>query len=308
MSHASASPTLTIIVPTYNRVADARATVDQLLRQPFADFELWLIDQSDPPVAEANARFVEECADERLHYLHLKRKNLPNARNEGLARARGQIVLFVDDDVILLGQDFIGAHVRAFDDPAVGGVTGRHVERSLRMNARRTACYVSWGGRTIFNLFGTERQEIGSCKGSNMSFRMSAVRQIGGFDRRTHLLEETDFSARLRAAGWRLMFEPEPELLHLSTAAGGVRDANALDSECRRFSSTAYYILKHRGWLGVAPFVATFTLIALERAVRLRTAAALPRLYRAMFEGFAEARRGADEALPAAAELQDVWK
>ncbi len=300
------TPAVTIVVPTYNRADQVQATVDQLRRQPFRDFELWLVDQSDPDVAVSNAHYVAQSNDSRLHYLHLAVKNLPNARNEGLARARGGIVVFVDDDVIVLATDFIGAHVRAFEDPTVGGVTGRHVERTLRMNARRTACYVSAGGRTIFNLFGVERQEVASCKGSNMSFRMEAVREIGGFDRRTRLLEETDFSTRLRGAGWRLMFEPEAELLHLSTPAGGVRDPNPLDAECGRFRSTAYYILKHRGWWGAPSFVATFGLIALARALRFGAPAAVPRLCRAMLEGFAEARRGPDQSVPTLSELRET--
>ena len=75
---------------------------------------------------------------------------------------KGKIILFVDDDVILLLADSLTAHVEAYNDPKIGGDTGRHVERLVTMNCRRTACYVSWGGRTIFNLFGTERQRFDS--------------------------------------------------------------------------------------------------------------------------------------------------
>jgi GT2 family glycosyltransferase len=289
---------VTIILATYNRSKILRATLDQIRQQPYRDYELWVIDQSEAEDAQANALYVSQSGDPRLHYLHLSQKGLPNARNEGLARTRSEIVLFLDDDVILLSEDFIGAHVRAYADPAVGGVVGRHVERTLTMNSRKTACYVSWGGRTIFNLFGTERQPVGSCKGSNMSFRMTAVRQIGGFDRRTHLLEETDFSTRIRAAGWTIMFEPEADLVHLSTPSGGVRAKDPIGTELRRFESTAYYILKHRGWRGVPPFLATFLLIALHRAVRFRSPAVLWKCFRSMLKGFAEARKGPDQAIP----------
>ncbi len=274
-----------------------RSTLDQLRAQPYSDFALWVIDQSDPSFAVSNRSYIEEMADGRLHYMHLSQRGLPNARNEGLARAKGDIVVFVDDDVVILSDDFLGAHARAYDDPTVGGVTGRHVERLLKINARRTACHISWGGRTIFNLFGNERAEVRSCKGSNMSFRMSAVRAVGGFDRLTQQLEETDFSTRIRAAGWRIVFEPDAEVLHLSTPAGGVRESTPLDTECRRFRSTAYYIRKHRGWLGVLAFIFTFTLIALDRALRFRDVNVLSRLLAAMFEGFAKVARGPDQDL-----------
>ncbi len=202
---------VSIVIPSYNRAAILQDTIAQVLRQPFRNYELWVIDQSGTDDAQANAKYVEELNDPRLHYLYLNQSGLPNARNEALVRTRGEIVLFLDDDVILLSEDFIGAHVDAYQDPAVGGVVGRHVERSLRINSRRTACHVSWSGRTIFNLFGTERVEVRSCKGSNMSFRMAVVNEVGGFDRRTEMLEETDYSTRVRAAGWHLIFEPRPK-------------------------------------------------------------------------------------------------
>ncbi len=291
------TPSVTIVIPTYNRPACLQATIRQLLEQPFCDFELRVIDQSEGSDEAANRLFASRCSDVRVIFSHAPAKGLPNARNLALAEARGEIVIFVDDDVVLLSDDFIGAHVRCFDDPAVGGVTGRHVERVLTMNSRRTACHVSWGGRTIFNLFGTTRQDIRSCKGSNMSFRMAAVHQVGGFDRRTHMLEDTDFSVRIRAAGWRLVFEPAAEVLHLSIAAGGVRETVGLVTECRRFRSTAYYIAKHRGTLGMVGFVGTFTLIAFVRAWRFRRVGALIDLYKAAVSGWRDSRKPLDQAI-----------
>jgi GT2 family glycosyltransferase len=304
MQTAPAIFPVSIVIPSYNRPAILQDTIAQVLRQPFRNYELWVVDQSVPDDAQANAKYVEELGDPRVHYLHLSRNGLPNARNEALVRARGEIVLFLDDDVILLAEDFIGAHLRAYEDTTVGGVVGRHVERSLRINSRHTACHVSWSGRTIFNLFGTEKVEVRSCKGSNMSFRMAVVNEVGGFDRRTQMLEETDYSTRVRAAGWHIIFEPAAEVVHLSSPAGGVRRQNKLQQECRRFESTAYYIGKHRGFVGAATFVATFTLIACARAVRFRSISAVPVLYKALFKGFAEARKGPDQSLPEMPVLQ----
>ncbi|MGP8026194.1 MAG: glycosyltransferase family 2 protein, partial [Acidocella sp.] len=283
-----------------------QATLNQVRCQPFRDYEIWVIDQSDPSDAASNARYVKDSGDARIHYLHLTQKGPSNARNEGFARARGEIVIGLDDDVILLSEDFIGAHVRAYADATVGGVTGRHVERIVRMNSRHTACHVSWNGRTVFNLFGLERVEVGSVKGSNMSFRMAVVRQVGGFDRRTPFLEETDFSTRVRAAGWRLMYEPEAELVHLSIPSGGTREKNALESESRRFESTAYYMRKHRGPLGVASFIVTFMLIAMVRAFRFRSLKVIPTLYSAMFQGFADAGKEPDQLLPKVQEMAET--
>jgi len=297
----SGSPMLSVLIPSLNRGRLLHDTVLQVLKQRFTDLELWVVDQSDPEQHAINAQFFAGVADSRLRYVHLDRKGLPNARNEAIARAAGKILLFLDDDVILIHDDFLDAHVRAYEDPRVGGVTGRIVERSVRPNTKTTASHISPGGRTMTNLWGTDRMEIPSLKGANMSYRAEAVHQVGGFDRNyigTALLEDTDYSHRVRVAGWKLIFEPAAELVHLSALTGGVRVEDALRAERWRFRSTAYYVRKHRGVAGLVPFVVTFGGIALSRAVRWRSPSALRELAKAGADGLRAFEDGADESIP----------
>lgn len=294
-------PELSIIIPTLNRGKLFHDTVRQLREQRLADWELWVIDQSDPEGRARNEAFLAGLADARIRYLHLDVKSLPNARNEGLARIVGRVVLFLDDDVILLRDDFCDVHLAAYDDPAIGGVTGRIVERTVRPNAKDTAAHISPGGRTITNMWGTERRLIESCKGANMSYRMDAVRQIGGFDRNytgTALLEDSDYSYRIAAAGWKLLYDPAAEMVHLSAPSGGVRVEDALRAEYWRFRSTAYFMLKHRGAAHLPLFGATFGAIALKRAAEWRSPQALGRLAEAVKDGVAAWRRGPDQDIP----------
>ena len=239
---------MTVIVPTLNRHDTLRGTLRQLFTQRLQHFEIIVLDQSEHALAlEECKRVREEFPDPRLQYLVLDQPGLANARNEGLAQARAPIVLFLDDDVVLLSADFLSAHLEAYADPKVGGVCGRVIERSIVPNARRTVSRITWGGRTVENLLGTEPCPIQSVKGANMSFRV-AVFDAGGFDRRyigTALLEEADMAWRVARRGWNLVFEPRAELLHLSAPSGGVRKENALDKEYWRFRSTAYFVRKN---------------------------------------------------------------
>lgn len=302
-AEAPRAPKLSIVIPTLNRPDYLWGTVRQLVWQGFADFEILVLDQSESEEAElAAARFGAECPDPRLRYIRLSTKGSPNAKNEGIALARGDVVLFLDDDVILLSPDFLAAHVACYDNPAVGGVGGRVVERRIVPNARRTVSYITWGGRTVENLMGTHPCPLRSVKGANMSFRASVFRQIGGFDRRytgTALLEEADMSSRVIAAGWTLSFEPRAELLHLSASGGGQRRVGGAEtSEWFRFRNTGYYVMKHRGYLGLLPFFGTFAAIAASRAWRWRSPAALPTLARAAREGVAVAALGPEDTIP----------
>jgi GT2 family glycosyltransferase len=156
------------------------------------------------------------------------------------------------------------------------------------------------GGRTIINLAGTERGPIAGLKGANMSFRREVFDSVGGFDRNyvgSAILEDIDISVRLAAAGWKMVFEPKAELVHLSAPSGGVRVQDALDREYWRFRLTSYFIVKNRGPVGLLPFFLTFSLIAVSRSVRWRSFAVIPRLAGAVREGIATYRRGVDQAL-----------
>lgn len=296
-------PRLNILIPTLNRDRLFHDTVRQLLLQRFRDWELWLIDQSDPDQRARNEALVAELSDPRIHYVHLQQKGLPNARNEGMARMdkAAEVLLFLDDDVILLNDDFLDVHMSNFDDPKVGGITGRIVERTVRPNIGHTANHLSPGGRTITNLWGTERCEIATLKGANMSYRMAAVQQVGGFDRRydgSALLEDADYSTRIHKAGWKLIFDPRAELVHLSAPSGGVRLEHALRYEYYRFKSTAYFQLKHRGPQAFPVFLGAFGGIAVRRALTWRSPKVIPELARAVAEGVSAWRAGADEEIP----------
>lgn len=297
-------PELAIVIPTLNRGRLFHDTVRQLRSQRLRDWTLWCIDQSDPEPRAANERFLAEQDDARIRYVHVAHKSLPNARNEALARFAGDesIVLFLDDDVILLDDGFLDAHLAPYADPKIGGVSGRIVERSVRPNVDTVSCHLSPGGRTLTNMWGTEPCELLGLKGANMSYRMAAVHQVGGFDRQyvgTALLEDTDYSFRVHAAGWTLWYHPPAELVHLSAPSGGVRVEDALRAERWRFRSTAYFVLKNRGPAAFPRFAATFAAIAARRALEWRSPAAAGRLLEAVQEGVAAWRAGPDQEVRA---------
>ncbi len=277
---AGRQPRLSVIIPTYDRPDYLWATVDQLLHQDFADFELLIIDQSPD-------RAPTQCSDPRVRHHYVPLMGPLAGINQGVARARGEIILILNDDVRLEGRDFLDAHLDCYRDPKVGGVGGRTVDRVRTPNTRRNQCKIDWTGRTVENLTGNVGGPLQSVGGTNMSFRAEVFRQIGEFDTGytgTAVLGETDFATRARAAGWTLMFAPRAGLVHLSAPRGGVR-TDPLATECSRFRNTGYYVMKHRGIAGLVPFVPTFSVIAVKRACQWRRPKAVPALLRAMREG-----------------------
>ncbi len=89
------SPRFSIIVPTYNRAAFIRKTVDSVLRQTYRDFEIIIVDDGS---TDDTANVVREMNDDRVRYIRQVNGERASARNRGIREARGEYVNFLDSD------------------------------------------------------------------------------------------------------------------------------------------------------------------------------------------------------------------
>ena len=88
---------ISIIVPVYHVEAYIKRCVDSILRQTISDIEIILVDDG------SNDNCPEICddyslRDSRIKVIHKKNGGLSDARNAGLAVARGEFIAFVDSD------------------------------------------------------------------------------------------------------------------------------------------------------------------------------------------------------------------
>ena len=94
---------LSVSIPIYNCEAYLRECIDSILAQTFTDFELILLDDGS---TDASGAICDEYAarDERIRVLHLKNGGVVAARKRACEECRGDYVLFVDgDDVVVPG-------------------------------------------------------------------------------------------------------------------------------------------------------------------------------------------------------------
>lgn len=85
---------------------------------------------------------------------------------------------------------------------------------------------------------------IGAC----LLVRRTVYEQVGGFDERFFMYqEEADWQCRIKAAGWRVVFTPTAEVMHIAGASG--KDEPVQINE-HFFDSLDKYLLKHHGIVG----------------------------------------------------------
>lgn len=89
-------PTVSVILPTYNRAYCLRRSIDSVLNQTFTDFELIVINDGS---TDDTADLVRSYRDPRLTYVH-HNENLGQTErlNEGIWLTQGEFIAFQDSD------------------------------------------------------------------------------------------------------------------------------------------------------------------------------------------------------------------
>ena len=90
------NPTVSIILPTYNRAHTLRKAVDSILNQTYKDFELIVVDDGS---TDDTYNLIKSINDYRIVYVkHEKNKGAAAARNTGIKLAKGKYIAFQDSD------------------------------------------------------------------------------------------------------------------------------------------------------------------------------------------------------------------
>lgn len=211
---------LTVAVPTFMREHELINTLEQVIDAIPEGSEVLVIDQTRNHLEEVGQQLAHWNREGRIRWIRQQPPSLTAARNRALKEARGDIVLFIDDDM-LIPQHFFGEHLRWYTDESVSAVTGQiwncidplnppplsNPERNTRPHSDvREVC------------------EARNISGGNHSVRRAVAIAVGGYDPAfvgSALGEDLDFAQRLLLAGHRILYNPGAWLVHLGLKTGG---------------------------------------------------------------------------------------
>lgn len=119
---------ISIIIPTYNRVEDLNKCLDSIRFQTILPKEIVIVDDSDNNEIQDLLEHIKIEFKEKSIFLkyirNKKEKSLAIARNTGIEYTAGDIILFLDDDVIL-DKDYIKQILKVYEKhPDALGVQG----------------------------------------------------------------------------------------------------------------------------------------------------------------------------------------
>lgn len=126
------------------------------------------------------------------------------ARNAGLAAAHGSFVQFIDGDMILHPQ-WLGVALPAFEPHQVAAVVGRLQEQHPHRSLYNRWFDFTWQTAAL--------GEIDAPGGGGL-FRVTALREVNGYDETLTAAEETDLGYRLRQQNYKIFRLPAPMAEH----------------------------------------------------------------------------------------------
>lgn len=242
------SPSISVVVNTYNRATTLENTLNGLRQLAYDNFEVVVV---NGPSTDSTADIMKKW-DWFIKPVFCEAANLSVSRNLGIAAAAGEVVAFIDDDAIP-HPTWLSRLAPSYADERVGGVGGFTVDNTgIRFQCRKTICdrfgnafHVSptFDERSL-NFAGTPFYP--SLLGTNSSFRYHALKEIGGFDHTyAYLLDETDVCLRIVDAGYRIIYEPSALVFH-QFAASHIRTPRRIARTIYpSATSKAYFIIRH---------------------------------------------------------------
>jgi glycosyltransferase involved in cell wall biosynthesis len=218
------------VVRSYNRLGALAELLERLLAQRHDSFEIVVIEQSTVRPPDELARIAELARDPRVRVLSFPPLGGPGARNTGVRSARGDLLVFIDDDDLPVGSDWLAGHEANFSDPRCLGVTGQFVEPDAPpyVNPERAHRDVlSFSPLKWQRVYARtdRRKHVESLMGGNAAIPRTTLERFGLWDECTPIEDEPSLAYRINA-GKRgdeyLLFDPSVQMIRRLDVPGGM--------------------------------------------------------------------------------------
>jgi O-antigen biosynthesis protein len=221
------TPLVTVVVCTRDRTQNLKMCLDAIVQLDYPALDLLVIDNA--PSDDSTQRLVYDFYP-AVRYVCEPRPGLDFARNRAIEEARGDIIAYTDDDVIV-SRGWVRAIAGVFSrNPGVMAVTGLVIPHELETEAQ--TLFEEYGGFgrgferkwwRMNRLDGKKWEYIGTGQcgtGANMAFRKQLFEHIGPFDPALDVGTVTNGGGdlemffRVMKEGYTLVYEPAAYVRH----------------------------------------------------------------------------------------------
>lgn len=231
-------PRVTVIVPTKNQTDLLKTCIGGVEATDYRPIDLLIIDNGSDDAS--TLAYLEQLEVAGTQVLRLPGPFNYSALNNRAARhAKGEILLFLNNDVETMDPDWLSLLVRHARKPEVGAVGARLLYPDGTV--QHAGVYTGIGGGAGHAHRFLHAENSGYFERARLPQRVSAVTAaclavardkflaVGGFDEETFAVafNDVDLCLKLNAAGWHTIYEPRATLIHHESKSRGSDRAKA---------------------------------------------------------------------------------
>lgn len=218
---------LSVIICSYNREQYIVNAIKSLYNQTIDKhlFEVFVVDNnSTDNTKQVCANYLATLTNFNIHYVEEKRQGATFARNAGAALAKGEYLVFMDDDAVA-NEDFLEEILNFFQqNPQADGVGGRIIPLYIPEEPKWMSYYVSsLVGNFQYSETVKEFENEKFPLESNMVTPKALFDSVGGFSE--HILgvvgtvriggESKDYHIKLQQQGKKIYYSPNIIVQHV---------------------------------------------------------------------------------------------
>ncbi len=211
-----------VVISTYapSRLAYALKAIESVQRQTYRGHAVILVVDQEADLVEEARR----CVAPPTQLVVNPHPGMAKARNCGLKHARGEVVVFLDDDAVA-EPDWLAHLLAHYEDDRVVGVGGRSVPEWEGGAPGWLPAELYWVIGCTYRGHPNEGGEVRNVLGNSMSYRTQALRELGGFTLgrarywqiTSGTAEETELCLRIGRMfpQAKIIYEPQAVVRHL---------------------------------------------------------------------------------------------
>ena len=207
---------ISVVIPTYNGEQKIKHLLDALYHQSFKKFEVVIVIDGSTDNTEL---VIEGHKPSFTKIKVIKQENLGRAkvRNRGAAEASGDLIIFLDDDMIP-AVDCVSRHYSFHDQNPIHGILAGSIIEKRCDNYSDIQNYKAFLSKKWLSPYASGTTKLGLenlfFSAANCSIKRYDFDLLGGFDDRLTDAEDYDLAFRALKKGMHIFFDKDNLAIH----------------------------------------------------------------------------------------------
>lgn len=248
------NPLVSVIIPNKDEKETLQTCLEMLEKNTsYQNFEIIII-ENNSTTDEIFRYYKELSKDPRIHLLRWgKEFNYSAINNFGVAHAKGEYLLFLNNDVKSINSDWMEEMLGVCQRPEVGGVGAKLIYPDNTI--QHAGCVVGMGGiaghmfvdmpadRTGYLHKASLLQDMSAVTAACLMMKKEVFEEAGGFTEDLAVaFNDVDLCLKVRKNDHLIVYDPYAKLYHMESKTRGAEDSK---EKVRRFQTEIEYMRCH---------------------------------------------------------------